>query len=161
MADSKGSEQKEEHLKTRTKSCQPRKTNINVERTFQEMETPLKWENKTNTKIINRQLDTKLGQITQEELSEVLRKIKNRKATGPDEIPPEKWKTRKFDDSLFRFCDLVYKQNTTERWIKAYILPFSKKGDIEIFKNYRGKNLTSAAAKVYNSQFHHTIEPEN
>ena len=36
MAESKWSEQKEEHLESKTKSCLPRKTNIDVERTFQE-----------------------------------------------------------------------------------------------------------------------------
>ena len=52
------------------------------------------------TRIISKQLDIKLGPFTQEELDSVLRKIKNRKATGLDEIPPEVWKTRQFDDIL-------------------------------------------------------------
>ena len=51
--------------------------------------------------IINDQQDIKLGQFTQEELDVVLTKIKNRKAANLDEIPPEVWKTRKFDDLLF------------------------------------------------------------
>ena len=41
------------------------------------------------TRIISKQLDIKLGPFTQEELDSVLRKIKNRKAAGLDEIPPE------------------------------------------------------------------------
>ena len=41
------------------------------------------------TKIISNQLDIKLGQFTQEEPDSVLRKIKNRKAAGLDETPPE------------------------------------------------------------------------
>ena len=49
-------------------------------------------------KIINNQLDIKLEHFMQEELNVVLIKIKNRKAAGLDEIPPEVWKTRKFDD---------------------------------------------------------------
>ena len=52
------------------------------------------------TRIISKQLDIKLGPFTQEELDSVLRKIKNRKAAGLDEIPPEVWKTRQFDDIL-------------------------------------------------------------
>ena len=44
------------------------------------------------TKIISNQLDIKLAQFTPEELNSVLRKIKNRKAAGLDEIPPEVWK---------------------------------------------------------------------
>ena len=46
------------------------------------------------TRIINKQLDIKLGPFTREELDSVLRKIKNRKAAGLDEIPLEVWKTR-------------------------------------------------------------------
>ena len=38
----------------------------------------------------------------QEELDSVLRKIKNRKAAGLDEIPPVIWKTREFDNILLR-----------------------------------------------------------
>ena len=37
-------------------------------------------------RIINRQLDTKLGQYTQEELNIVLTKIKSKKAASIDEI---------------------------------------------------------------------------
>ena len=36
MIDSKWNEQKEAHLKNKTKSCQPRRMNIEVERTLQE-----------------------------------------------------------------------------------------------------------------------------
>ena len=50
------------------------------------------------TRITSKQLDIKLGPFTQEELDSILRKIKNRKAAGFDEIPPGVWKARKFDD---------------------------------------------------------------
>ena len=56
----------------------------------------------------SKQLDIKLGPFTQEELDSVLRKIKNRKAAGLDEIPPEVWKTRQFDDILLRHCNAIY-----------------------------------------------------
>ena len=41
------------------------------------------------TSIISKQVDIKLGPFTKEELDSVQRKIKNRKAAGLDEIPPE------------------------------------------------------------------------
>ena len=63
------------------------------------------------TRIISKQLDIKLGPFTQEQLDSVLRKIKNRKAAGLDEIPPEVWKTRQFDDILHQHCNAVYNQN--------------------------------------------------
>ena len=70
------------------------------------------------TRIISKQLDVKLGPFTKEELDSVLRRIKNRKAAGLDEIPPEVWKTRQFDDILLRQCNAVYSQNRIERWTR-------------------------------------------
>ena len=67
------------------------------------------------TRIISKQLDIKLGPLTQKELDSVLRKIKNRKAAGLDEIPPEVWKTRQFDDILLRHCNAEYNQNLIDR----------------------------------------------
>ena len=48
---------------------------------------PPKITNEPITRIISKQLDIKLGPFTKEELDSVLRKIKNRKAAGLDEIP--------------------------------------------------------------------------
>ena len=105
-------------------------------------------------------MDIKLGPFTQEELGSVLRKIKNRKAAGLDEIPPEVWKTRQFDNILLRHCNAVYNQNPTDRRIKGCILPFPKKGDLGLAKNYRGITLTSIAAKIYNALLRNRIEPK-
>ena len=112
------------------------------------------------TRIISKQLDIKLGPFTQGELDSVLRKIKNRKAAGLDEIPPEVWKTRQFDDILLRHCNAVYNQNPINRWTKGCILPFPKKGDLGLAKNYRGITLTSIAAKIYNALLRNRIEPK-
>ena len=97
------------------------------------------------TELLKKQLDIKLGQFTQEELNSVLRKFKNRKTAGLDEIPPEVWKTREFDDI---HCNTVYNQNTIDRWTKGCISPVFKKGDLGLAKNYRGITLTSIAAKI-------------
>ena len=112
------------------------------------------------TRIISKQLDIKLGPFTQEELDSDLRKIKNRKAAGLDEIPLEVWKTRQFDDILLRHCNAVYNQNPIDRWMKGCILPFLKKGDLGLAKNYRGITLTSIAAKIYKVLLRNRIEPE-
>jgi len=116
-------------------------------------------ENNTQ-KIIDRQLDIKLGDFTTEELNEVLKKLKSRKAAGLDEIPPEVWKTRKFNDILLRLCNAVYRQNRIDKWTKGCILPFPKKGDLGIAKNYRGITLTAIAAKIYNALLLNRIQPE-
>ena len=112
------------------------------------------------TRNISKKLDIKLGPFTKEELDSVLRRIKNRKAAGLDEIPPEVWKTRQFDDILLRQYNAVYSQNRTERWMKGCILPFPKKGDLGLAKNYGGITLTSIAAKIYNALLRNRIEPK-
>ena len=112
------------------------------------------------TKIISKQLDIKLEPFTQVELDSVLRKIKNRKAAKLDEIPPEIWKTRKFDNILLRHCNAIYNQNPIDRWMKGCILPFPKKDDLGLAKNYRGITLTSIAAKINNAQLGNCIEPK-
>ena len=73
------------------------------------------------TRVISKQLDIKLGPFTHEELHLVLRKIKNRKAAGLDEIPPEVWKTRQFDDILLRHCNAVYTHTHTHTHTHIYI----------------------------------------
>ena len=112
------------------------------------------------TRIISKQLDIKLGLFTQEELDSLLRKIKNRKAAGLDEISPEIWKTRQFEDILFRHCNAVYNQNPIDRCMNGCILPFPKKGDLRLAKNYRGITLISIAAKIYNALPRNRIEPK-
>ena len=112
------------------------------------------------TRIISKQLGIKLGPFTKEELDSVLRKFKTRKAAGVDGIPPEVWKTRQFDDILLRQCDAVYNQNRIERWMKGCILPFPKKGDLGLAKNYRGITLTSIASRIYNALLRNYIEPK-
>ena len=92
------------------------------------LKNPPKVTHEPITRIISKQLDIKLGPFTQEELDSVLRKIKNRKAAGLDEIFPEVWKTRQFDDILLWHCNAVYYQNPIDRWIKGCILLFPEKG---------------------------------
>ena len=82
-------------------------------------------------------------------LVSVLRKIKSRKAAGLDEIPPEVWKTRDIDEILLWHCNAVYNQNPIDRWTKGCILPFPKKGDLGLTKNYRGITFISIVAKIY------------
>ena len=95
------------------------------------------------TRIISKQLGIKLGLFTLEELDSVLRKIKNRKAAGPEEIPLEEWKIRQFDDILLQYCNAVYNQNLIDKWMKGCILPFPKKGNLGLAKNYQDITLTS------------------
>ena len=71
---------------------------------------------------------------------------------------PEVWKTREFDGILLRHSNAIYNQNTIDRWTKGCILPFHKKGNLGLSKNYLGITITSIATKIYNAVLH--IEPK-
>ena len=120
---------------------------------------PTKVTHEPITRIMSKQLDIKLGPFTQE-LDSVQRNIKNRKSTGLDEIPPEVWKTRLFDDIWLRHGIAVYNQNPIDKWMKGCILPFPKKDDLGLAKNYRGITFTSIAAKIYNALLRNRIGPK-
>ena len=62
--------------------------------------------------------------------------------------------------NVHRHCNAVYNQNLIDRWMKGCILPFPKKGDLGLAKNYRGMTLTSIAAKIYNALIRNCIEPK-
>ena len=102
-------------------------------------------------KVIEHDLEIKTGPFNEPELDLVLNKLQNKKAAGLDGIPPEVWKTGKFNDLLY-YCNEVYKGNVIQSWTEVYnILPFPKKGDLSKTSNYRGITLTSIAAKIYNA----------
>ena len=83
---------------------------------------------KPTEKIINWQLDIKLGQFAEKELDAVQKKIKSSKSAGLTEMPPEVWKTKKFNN-IFQLCNTVQKWNTREM-NKSLYLPLLKKGDL-------------------------------
>ena len=64
------------------------------------------------TRIISKQLDIKLGPFTQEELDSVLRKIKNRKAAGLDEIPQKYGRP----DNSTTYCSDTATQSIIKIW---------------------------------------------
>ena len=64
------------------------------------------------------------------------------------------------DNILLRYCNAVYNQDKIDRWTKGCILPFPKKGDLGISKNYRGITLTSTVAEIYNALLLNRIEPK-
>ena len=101
-------------------------------------------------KVIEHDLEIKTGPFNKPELDLVLNKLQNKKAAGLDGIPPEVWKTGKFNDLLY-YCNEVYKGNAIQSWTEVCILPFPKKGDLSKTSNYRGITLTSIAAKIYNA----------
>ena len=76
--------------------------------------------------------------INELELDLVLKKLKNKKASKLDGIPPEVWKIRKFNDLLLYYCNEVYDGNVIHSWTEGCILPFPKKSDLGQISNLEG-----------------------
>ena len=114
----------------------------------------------TIEKVIEHELEIKTGPFNELELDLVLKKVQNKKAAGLDGIPPEVWKTGKFNDLLLYYCNEVYKGNVTQSWTERCILPFRKKDYLIKTSNYRGTTVTSIAAKICNALLLNRIQPE-
>ena len=89
--------------------------------------------------------------FTKEEFLKVKASLKLGKAAGPDEIPPEVFKSCDFDDICLDFCNdaLVY-NDKPELWSFMNIVPVPKSGDLSKTDNYRGISLICIIAKIYN-----------
>ena len=105
------------------------------------------------TKIISNQLFIKQVCL-HEEPDLVQRQFLKRGAAVHDEA----WKTTKFDCILLRHCKAVCKETTIKSRTKECIIPFPKKINHGIAKNYRGIILTSLAAKTYNALLRNHIK---
>ena len=73
---------------------------------------------------------------------------------------PQKCRTPGNSRTYCSDTGMLYIQNTIDRWKNGCILPFFKKGDLGIAKNYRGITLTSIAAKIDNALLGDRIEPK-
>ena len=87
------------------------------------------------------------------EVKEALRRMKTRKAVGPDAIPIEVWKCLgEFGVKwLTKLFNKIWQSNKMpEEWRKSTLVPLYKnKGDIQDCSNYRGIKLISHTMKLW------------
>ena len=85
------------------------------------------------------------------EYKKVKASLKLGKAAGPDEIPPEVFKSCDFDQICLDFCnDALIKNDKPELWSFMNIIPVPKSGDLSKPENYRGISWICIIAKIYN-----------
>ena len=82
-----------------------------------------------------------------------LRKMKKGKATGPDNITVDVWKSLG-EEGIYMLWDLMEKihqeENMPEEWRDSVIVPiYKEKGDIQECGNYRGVKLMSHTMKIW------------
>ncbi|XP_077280504.1 uncharacterized protein LOC143907534 [Temnothorax americanus] len=91
-------------------------------------------------------------EIRREEVWEVVKKLRERKALGSDGIPNEVWKFGRevVKEWLWEVCNRVWKgEGWPEDWREGIIVPIGKKGEGERVGDYRGVTLAQTAYKVY------------
>ena len=96
-------------------------------------------------------LDVDTGPIAKSEIIKALKKIKNGKAPGPDQIPPEVLKTNpEVTYTILKelFDNICKTEEISEDWSIGYIIKLPKKGDLSNCQNWRGIQLLSLPSKV-------------
>jgi len=89
-----------------------------------------------------------------EEITFVIKKLKNNKAHGKDGLPAELFKCGSHTLSrwLHRiFAQVLESEELPQDWSDAVILPFFKKGDTKTCQSYRGISLIDNGANIFAS----------
>ncbi|KAK3514351.1 hypothetical protein QTP70_015880 [Hemibagrus guttatus] len=98
-------------------------------------------------------VEQKVDKIRKDEVRKALKRMKNGKAIGPDDIPVEVWKCLgeaavEFLISLFN--RVLESERMPEEWRRSVLVPiFKNKGDVQSCSNYRGVKLMSHTMKLW------------
>ena len=101
--------------------------------------------------------------ISEEEVSLAIRKIKNRKASGPDgiigEILKHSCKNNLLLTFFVRFLNTLFDKGVyPEMWTESIVLTLYKKGDVNNPNNYRGISLSNVSSKIYSTIINHRLQ---
>ena len=110
-------------------------------------------------------LDIYDGPFTAEEYTKVKSTLKTGKSAGPDNIPPEVYKSCELDDIILKICNLALMKNEKPiQWSLLNIIPVPKTGNLSCTDNYRGISLACIITKLYNrmilNQIRGVIDPK-
>ena len=86
------------------------------------------------------------------EIKNVIKNLKNGKAAGCDNVPPEAIKAGgdTSGEVHLNFCNRVWtEEKIPEEWRKGLLIKLPKKGDLSYCKNWRGIMLLNMASKVF------------
>ena len=101
--------------------------------------------------------------ISKEEIMFAVRKLKPRKASGPDGIIGEMLKNACESDVVFDFLVKMFnvlfdKGLYPDCWTESFVLPIHKKGDTSNPNNYRGISLCSVNSKLYSTVINRRLQ---
>jgi Reverse transcriptase (RNA-dependent DNA polymerase)/Endonuclease/Exonuclease/phosphatase family len=96
-------------------------------------------------------LEVDVGDITEKEVEEAVKRLKNGKSAGIDNIQPELLKSggREMIKTLAHLCNIIWRTGEVPRdWRDGIIIPIPKKGNLGDCNNWRGITLLSIPGKV-------------
>ena len=98
-------------------------------------------------------MEDDITEITSADIEMALRNMKNGKATGPDNLPVEVWKSLGRTGVNFlreAFNKVTDEENIPDIWRKSILIPIYKnKGDLMNCDNYRGIKLMCHSMTLY------------
>ncbi|KAK3517615.1 hypothetical protein QTP70_013098, partial [Hemibagrus guttatus] len=98
-------------------------------------------------------VEQKVDKIRKDEVRKALKRMKNGKAVGPDDIPVEVWKC--LGDAAVEFLTSLFNRDLEsemmpEEWRRSVLVPiFKNKGNVQSCSNYRGIKVMSHTMKVW------------
>lgn len=99
---------------------------------------------------------------TMEEVEEAIKKLKNGKSPGIDQIPSELLKagTQPLKEHIHELIRKIWEEeNLPKDWKSVIVIPIHKKGDIWNCDNYRGISLISCAYKILANIIYKRLAP--
>ena len=105
--------------------------------------------------------------ISEEEVRDVIKRLRRDKAAGTDGVPPGALKLIEGEwlNIITFLFNMIFEGTYPEQWSLAKVFTIFKKGSQDDPNNYRGISIQSALAKVYdgilNSRFVHWFQPDD
>ena len=106
-----------------------------------------------NISPADRDLDINCKKPAREEITNVIKLLKNDKAAGPDDIPAEAFKAdlKTTVEILYSLFENIWEKEEVQTNRKeGYLIKLPKKGDLSNCNNYRGITVLSVPGKVFN-----------
>ena len=97
--------------------------------------------------------EREVDRVKEDEVAAAMKRMKNGKSVGPDDIPAEAWKVMgrtavEWLTEVFR--NIMGTEHMPDEWRASTLIPiFKNKGDIQDCGNYRGIKLTSHTLKLW------------